>query len=102
MNKSISRTIEKLIESCPGNGFRQVREKLEEAARAARRAESKSEERADQRETPFQKWVFDSKTGSMRNLTRDQMNGALARIEGMIRDEKGKVSDKESDGLIMG
>lgn len=90
------------MEECRGPGLRQVREKLEEAARAAKRAESKSEDKANRQETVFQKWVFDSKTGSMRNLTREQMNGALSRIEGMIRNEKERMSDEGSDGLIMG
>lgn len=102
MNKSISKMIERMIESCPGSGYRQVRERLEEAARAARRAESKSEERSKSDETPYQRWFFDSKTGSMRNLTREQMDGALARIEDMIRDEKTNSLKNEPKGLITG
>lgn len=99
-HKAIRRMIERAIESCGSSSdMREVRNRLEDAARAARRAESK--ENASN-PAPQQQWAFDIGTSSMRNLTRPQMNDALAGIEQMIKKEQASLSDSEPKGVITG
>jgi hypothetical protein len=85
-SKSIRRMIEQAIESCGGGSeMREVRARLEEAARAARRAESRERTSTS---PPAQQWAFDIGTSSLRSLTRGQMERALGRLERMIGQEK--------------
>lgn len=99
-HKAIRRMIERVIESCGSSSdMREVRSRLEDAARATRRAESKEESSGAASQ---QRWVFDIGTSSMRNLTRPQMNDALVGIEQMIKKERASLSDSEPKDIITG
>jgi hypothetical protein len=98
-HKEIKRLIERASEACSDSELREVRARLAEALSALRRAESKRRSKS----TPASnQWVFDRESGSLRSLTRNQARDAIGKIEQMIGDEKRRMSDGKSDGLITG
>lgn len=96
-HEEVRRLIGTALEACSGFDFREVRDRLEDAMAAARRAESRAEA-----PSPRKKWEGSAASSQIKNLTADQMTKLLGRIEDMIDEEMDKTKDDGPEELISG
>lgn len=95
-NRHLKRLIEDAIERCSGVKLRSAKSHLLRALKEVSEAEKREEKRKSQ--TPEQRWKFDASAGRLKNMTAEQLNNALGKIEKMIEDEAGKTDKTDEEG----
>lgn len=96
-HEDVRRLIGTALDACSGFEFREVRDRLEDAMAAAKRAESRAGST-----TPRKRWEDSTASSPMKNLNGFQMSNVLGKIEDMIDEEMEKTKVEGPEGLING
>lgn len=97
--KEVKKFVEIALEHCGHKSeLRIVRDKLSDVLKSIRKVELRETEA--KKPTIQDKWTFDVKTSSLRNLSRNQFDNVIGRIENMINAESKKLKKDDSEEIF--
>lgn len=98
--KDVKKFVEIALDHCGHKSdLRAVREKLSEALKSIRKVEAKENE--EQKKINVRdRWEFDVKTSSLKNLSKNQFDNVINRIENMIDAESKKIQNKNPENIL--